>query len=125
MTEDIQLRDSLSGSFGNNLKQLMDLNGFTNNSLYKESNIDGDKINSLAEGENMPTIEECVTLCAVFELKPIVSHRFLSSGGYDLQSNSELKYQFYNFLITYCYGETPYEWKLKISSTNHQEWQIK
>lgn len=84
LTEDIQLRDRLSGSFGNNLKQLMDLNGFTNNSLYKESNIDGDKINSLVEGENMPTIEECVTLCAVFELKPIVSHRFLSSAGYDL-----------------------------------------
>lgn len=37
LTEDIQFRDNLLGSFRYNLKQLMDLNRFTNNFLYKES----------------------------------------------------------------------------------------
>lgn len=35
LTQDIQFRDNLLGSFGYKLKQLMDLNRFTNNSLYK------------------------------------------------------------------------------------------
>ena len=125
LSEDIQLRDDLTGTFGYNLKMLMDSNGFSNNSLQSESNIDGHKIKSLLEGRVKPTIQECVSLCAVFELKPIVSHRFLNSAGYDLQNTSELQYQFYNFLITYCYGEELYDWRVKISSTNHPEWQIK
>lgn len=37
LTEDIQFGDNLWGSFGYNLKQLMDLNGFIDNFLYKES----------------------------------------------------------------------------------------
>lgn len=125
LKDDIELRDSLKGAFSYNLKKLMDEGSFTIHSLKGESNIDDHKIKNLLDGSVKPTIQECVSLCAVFELKPIVSYRLLSSAGYDLHNNSDLQYQFYNFLITFCYGESLYDWRLKISSTNHPEWQIK
>ena len=119
----IELRNSLSGSFGYNLNILMKDGGFSVNSLAKESKVDNKKISSLLDGSVMPTIIDCMRFCAALALHPIVARQLLSSGGIDIDAPNE-KYQFYNFLINYCYGENLRSWQLKITETNHQEWQI-
>ena len=121
--EAIELKNKLSGSFGYCLKLLMDDGGFSTNSLAKESKIDNHKIEKLLDGSVMPTIIDGMRLCAAFELHPIVARHLLASGGFDIDIANE-QYQFYNFLITYCYGEDLRSWRLKIAETNHPEWQI-
>ena len=120
----IELMNKITGPFAHGLKILMDEGGFTINSLKKESQIDNHKISDLLNGEKNPTIQECVALCAVFELHPIVSKRFLLNASYDLEKSSSEEYQFYNFLMTYCYGDNLHSWNLKIADTGHLEWQI-
>lgn len=120
----IDLKNRLSGSFGYNLKVLMDDGGFSVNQLAKSSKVDNKKISALLNGSVMPTLIDCMRFCAALELHPIVSHRLLSSGTFDLINNSNEQHQFYNFLINYCYGEDLRSWQLKITETNHQEWQI-
>ena len=119
----IELRNRLSGSFGYCLQVLMDDGGFTTNSLAKVSKVDNHKIDKLLNGSALPSIIDGMRLCAAFELHPIVARQLLSSGGIDLDAPSE-QHQFYNFLITYCYGEDLHSWRLKIAETNHLEWQI-
>lgn len=119
----IDLRNQLSGSFGYNLDVLMKDGGFSINQLAKTSKVDNKKISSLLDGSIMPTIVDCMRFCAAFELHPIVSRQLISSGAIDIDAPNE-KYQFYNFLINYCYGEDLRSWQLKITETNHQEWQI-
>ncbi len=119
----IELKNKLSGSFGYNLKILMDDGGFSINSLAKSSKVDNKKINAMLEGTVMPSLIDCMRFCAALESHPIVSHHLLSSGGFQL-SNSNEQHQFYDFLINYCYGEDLRSWQLKITETNHQEWQI-
>lgn len=119
----IELRNSLFGSFGYNLDILMEDGGFSVNSLAKESKVDNKKISSLLDGSVMPTIIDCMRFCAALALHPIVARQLLSSGGINIDAPNE-KYQFYNFLINYCYGENLRSWQLKITETNHQEWQI-
>lgn len=119
----LELRNRLNGSFGYCLEVLMDDGGFTTNSLYKASKVDNHKIEKLLEGSVLPTIIDGIRLCAAFELHPIVARQFLLSGGINLDAPSE-QHQFYNFLITYCYGEDIHAWRLKIAETNHLDWQI-
>lgn len=119
----IDLRNKLSGSFGFCLDILMKDGGFSVNSLAKTSKVDNHKIASYLDGSVMPNLIDGVRFCAAFELHPIVARQFLSSGGIDIDAPSE-QHQFYNFLITYCYGEDLHSWRLKIAETNHLEWQI-
>ena len=120
----IALRNKLTGSFSHSLKILMEDGGFSVNSLKNESTIDNHKIDRLLDGSVMPNLRECVILCAVFELHPIVAHQFLSNASFDLSKSSSEQHQFYNFLINYCYGEDLRSWNLKIAETDHIEWQI-
>lgn len=125
ISDSLELKSRLSGSFSYNLNVLMKENGFdSDNSLYKETHIYNQKIAKLRSGGVNPTIQECISLCAAFELTPIVAHHFLKGAGYDLEDSTLEQYQFYNFLITYCYGETFQDWSLKIAATHHPEWQI-
>lgn len=122
--EAIELKNKLTGTFSYCLKILMEDSGFKSvNSLAKESKIDNHKINKYLDGSVMPTLIDCVRFCAVFELHPIVAHQLLESAGISLDISSE-QHQFYNFLITYCYGEDLRSWSLKIAETNHIDWQI-
>lgn len=125
ISDSLELKSRLSGSFSYNLNVLMQENGFdSDNSLNKETHIYNQKIAKLRSGGVNPTIQECISLCAAFELPPIVAHHFLKGAGYDLEDSTLEQYQFYNFLITYCYGETFQDWSLKIAATHHPEWQI-
>lgn len=122
----IDLKNILSGSFGYNLKALMEYDTeepLTINALAKMSKVDNKKISSLLDGSVMPSLVDCMRFCAAFELHPIVAHQLLSSASFDLNTSNE-QHQFYNFLINYCYGEDLRSWQLKITATNHQEWQI-
>ena len=119
----IELKNQLQGSFDYNLKLLMEDGSFTVNSLAKESKVDNHKISNLLNGSVMPSLVDCMRFCAAFELHPIVAHQLLSSAGYTLNDSNE-QHQFYNFLINYCYGENLRSWQLKITETNHPEWQI-
>ncbi len=119
----IELRNQLAGSFGYNLKVVMDDGGFSVNQVAKLSKVDNKKISGILDGSIMPTLIDCMRFCAAFELHPIVAHQLLSSGGFNLNTSNE-QHQFYNFLINYCYGEDLRSWQLKITETNHQEWQI-
>ena len=121
--EAIELKNNLSGSFGYCLKVLMDDGGFSINQLAKDSKVDNHKIEKLLNGSAMPSVIDGMRLCAAFELHPIVARQFLASGSINLDIPNE-QYQFYNFLITYCYGEGLHSWRLKIAETNHPEWQI-
>lgn len=121
----IALKNKISGTFAHALDVLMKENGFTSvNSLAKKSTIDNHKISKLVESSVLPNVRECVILCAVFELHPIVAHQFLANAAIDLESSSNEQYQFYNFLINYCNGEDLRSWNLKIAETNHSDWQI-
>lgn len=93
------------------------------NSLAKDSKVDNHKIEKLLKGSTMPSLVDCMRFIVAFELHPIVAHQLLASAGYDLNTSSE-QHQFYNFLITYFYGEDLRSWQLKIAETNHLEWQI-
>lgn len=119
----IELKNKLSGSFGYNLKVLMEDGGFSINLLAKSSKVDNKKIDKMLDGSTMPTLVDCMRFCAAFELHPIVSFHFIASGGFQL-SNSNEQHQFYAFLINYCCGEDLIAWQLKIAETNHPEWQI-
>lgn len=119
----IELRNQLSGSFDYCLDKLMKDGGFTINSLAKVSNVDNHKISNYLNGSVMPNLIDGVRFCAAFGVHPIVARQLLSSGGIDIDAPSE-QHQFYNFLITYCYGEDLHSWRLKIAETNHPEWQI-
>lgn len=122
----IELKNKIAGcSFGHSIEILKEECGFdSDNSLKNESDIDNHKIAKFIKGTSLPKIQECVALCAAFELHPIVARQFLLNAGFDLQSSSSEQYLFYNFLITYCYGDDLNEWNLKIAETNHMEWQI-
>lgn len=125
ITYALELKSKLNGNFAYNLKVLMDDSGYnTPHSLYKQSTIDNHKITDFLNEKKRPKLEECVALCAVFDLHPIVSNHFLSSASYNLKSENSLQVQFYDFLINYCYGESLHEWNLKISAINQLEWQI-
>lgn len=119
----INLMNKLSGSFGYCLDVLMKDGGFSVNSLAKESKVDNHKISDLLDGSAMPSLIDGVRFCAAFELHPIVARQFLSSGAINIDVPNE-QHQFYNFLITYCYGVDLHAWRLKIVETNHLEWQI-
>lgn len=119
----INLRNKLSGSFAYCLDILMKDGGFSVNSLAKASKVDNHKISSFLDGSAMPSLIDGVRFCAAFELHPIVARQFLSSGAINIDVPNE-QHQFYNFLITYCYGEDLHTWRLKIAETNHLEWQI-
>lgn len=123
--EAIDLSNQLCGSFDYNLKILMEKEeNMSINTLKTDSHIDNHKIKDFLEGKKKPSKQECVALCAAFELHPIVSRSLLGSCGYDLTNSSEEQDQFYNFLLNYCYGESLFNWNLKIAATNHAEWQI-
>lgn len=121
----LNLQSQLNGTFGSNLRVLMDDSGFnTPYSVYKRSYIDNHKISKFLDDEVKPSLRECVALCAAFELHPLVSYKLLESAGFNLKGSNSLQYQFYEFLIDYCYGEELKDWTLKIAKTNHAEWQI-
>lgn len=122
--EALDLIKTLVGSPGEILKKLMDDNGFTVHSLYVETSIDNKKISQYVKDISKPSLKHCVAFCAAFDLYPIVSHHFLKSMGYDLQSSHSENEQFYDFLITYCSGEELHDWQVKIANTGHLEWQI-
>lgn len=125
ISDSLELKSRLSGSFLYNLNILIKENGFDSEiSLNKETHIFNQKIAKLRSGDANPTIQECISLCAAFKLTPIVAHHFLKVAGYNLEDYTLEQYQFYNFLITYCYGETFQDWSLKIAATNHPEWKI-
>lgn len=122
----IDLKNKLFGSFAYNLDVLMNYDVDTPisiNSLAKDSKVDNHKIEKLLKGSAMPSLVDCMRFIAAFELHPIVAHQLLASAGYDLNTSSE-QHQFYNFLITYYYGDDLRSWQLKIAETNHLEWQI-
>lgn len=120
----LDLCSRLNGSFGYNLKVLLEENEKSVNGLKTDSHIDNHKINKMLDGEVMPTIRDCVAICVAFDLHPIVSHHLLLSAGYDLSNSSSEQWQFYDFLITYCSGEFLNDWNIKIAATRHFEWQI-
>lgn len=120
----LALCSRLNGSFAYDLKILMDENNKTVNGLKTDSHIDNHKINKLLNGETMPTLRDCVAICAAFALHPIVSHHLLLSSGYDLSNSSSEQWQFYDFLITYCSGDFLNDWNIKIAATHHFEWQL-
>ena len=125
LDEALNLQSQLNGTFGSNLKVLMDDTGFnTPNAVFKRSRIDNHKIKQFLNDEVKPSLRECVALCAAFELHPLVSYKFLESVGFNLKGSNSLQYQFYEFLIDYCYGEELKSWNLKIAKINHVEWQI-
>lgn len=116
--EAIELKNKLHGSFGYNLKVLLEDGGFSVNELAKASRVDNKKISSILDGSKTPTLVDCMRFIAAFELHPIVAHHLLASASYNLNTSNE-QHQFYNFLINYCYGEDVHSWALKCAATNH------
>lgn len=120
--EALDLIEQLSGAFSKNIMILMNQNGFSNNSLAKESGINNHIIALFLDGSRKPKLTECVALCAAFELHPLVSHHLLSSAGFDIHVSKEDQEAFYNFLINQCPGEGLKEWNMKINKANHLDW---
>ena len=122
--EDSDYLKMLVGTPAEILEKLMHDNGFTAHSLYQETRVDNKKIGDFTKGSSKPSLKQSVAFCAAFELRPMVSHYFLKSMGYYIQTSHYEYEQFYDFLITYCSGETLHEWQVKIANTGHLEWQI-
>lgn len=120
----LELNEQLVGAFSKNLKYLMDLNGYSNNSLAKECMMNDHKIKDFLDGTKKPKLSECIALCAVFGLHPLVSHHLLQSAGLDIHVPKADQEAFYNFLINQCFGEELKDWNVKISMSRHDEWRL-